>query len=208
MVFDFDGTLVESNAVKRDVFLRIAARYHGGEAAMCDVLRTVAGDRHAVMAAFVDAARLPAQTARALVQAYSDEVDAAVAAAPAVPGAQALLEALAAAGCWVVLSSSTPLVNLATIVERRGWRSWFARLAGGPATKIQTLHAVMEEEGLTADEIIVVGDGADDRASAAAIGCTFRAVGEASGTPAGERIYTLAELQTMLLAQQREMTAS
>lgn len=200
VVFDFDGTLVDSNAVKHDAFLRIAARFPGGEVAMRGLLGHLKDDRHAVMAAFVQASGLSA-TPDELVCAYSEYVDAAVAAAPAMPGAEALLQALRAAGLRVVLSSATPLANLRTIVERRGWTHHFDRLAGSPASKLDTLTRMMADHGLQAHEIAVVGDGADDRASAHATGCAFFAVGEARGTPADEPVYPLTALHDLLLVR-------
>lgn len=205
VVFDFDGTLVDSNTVKHDAFLRIAARFPGGEAAMRGLLGRVQGDRHAVMAAFVQTGTAAA-TAAELVQAYSDHVDAAVAAAPAMPGAEALLQALHLHGLHVVLSSATPLANLRGIVERRGWSHHFHQLGGSPASKVETLGGVMAARGLRPDEIAVVGDGADDRASAVATGCAFFAVGEARGTPAGETVYPLPALQQALLSRTQPRT--
>ncbi len=40
VVFDFDGTLVDSNAIKREGFLRLAAGYPGGAATMAEVIET------------------------------------------------------------------------------------------------------------------------------------------------------------------------
>ena len=198
VVFDFDGTLVDSNAVKHAAFLYIAARYPGGEAVMHGLLRRVQGDRHAVMTAFVQAAR-PSGTADELVRDYSYYVDSAVASASSMPGAESLLQALRDGGRQVVLSSATPLANLKTIVERRGWVHRFDHLAGSPVSKADTLCWLIAEQGFSPSEIAVVGDGDDDRASAAATGCAFFAVGEARGAPAGEPVFSLHSLHAPLM---------
>ena len=205
VVFDFDGTLVDSNAIKQDSFLRIASRFSGGEAAMRGVLGRVQGDRHALMAAFVQAGALEV-SAHELVLAYNELVDLAVAAAPSMPGAEPLLQILEEQGLHVVLSSATPLANLRFIVERRGWLHYFNELAGCPASKLETLGRVMAEHDFRVSDIAVVGDGSDDRDIAAAIGCAFFAVGEARGTPAGETVYPLPALQQVLLSRGQPCT--
>ena len=49
VVFDFDGTLVLSNAIKRDAFYMIADRYAGGRACMDELLTSRTGDRAAIL---------------------------------------------------------------------------------------------------------------------------------------------------------------
>lgn len=212
IVFDFDGTLVDSNALKRQGFFDAVADDADGAALMSAVLAREPGDRRALMAAYLlerDGAQCPAspEAVERLVARYNSHVDAAVAAAPEMPGATALLEALARQGCRACLSSATPLANLKAIVEQRGWVHHFHAIYGHPARKADTLSQVMREYGVAASQIAVVGDGSDDRSSALALGCAFFPVGEGRGSELGEHIYRLNELQQLLLKPRQRHAA-
>jgi phosphoglycolate phosphatase-like HAD superfamily hydrolase len=195
IVFDFDGTLVDSNALKRAAYDRVVASDPDGAALMAKALALGPGDRHVVFRRY--AALQPGECgadAAALAQRYTDIVDAAVADAPAMPGAATMLQNLAAAGIDAHVSSATPLASLAWIVARRGWDGYFRSLHGRPASKEETLAGLIAAHGTAPNEIAVVGDGDDDSASAAAIGCAFYPVGAAKAA----RTYRLDELLPLL----------
>jgi phosphoglycolate phosphatase-like HAD superfamily hydrolase len=197
IVFDFDGTLVDSNKLKREAFLRFARRDPGGEARMLRLLDETDGDRHAILAAYIGERNGSVACDVAVhdaVATYSAAVDAAVAAAPERPGASNLLERLRRAGLRLVLSSATPRENLVGILARRGWVNRFDVIADNPSRKADTLRELLSSSGVKATGLAVVGDGHDDRASAEAVGCPFYSVGEARGAQVGERVYALAEL--------------
>jgi phosphoglycolate phosphatase len=199
VVFDFDGTLVDSNAVKREAYDRIVAAHPDGAATIARAIAEAPGDRHSVFARYAElqaAAGFVSPEAGLLARLYAGTVDAAVAAAPEKPHARKLLEALLRSQVPSHVSSATPLSSLRWIVERRGWTGCFQSLHGRPSTKVQTLAHLMEKHGVPADAIAVVGDGEDDAASAAAHGCRFFAVGAARGA----RVYELPELIPLLAA--------
>jgi phosphoglycolate phosphatase len=203
VVFDFDGTLVDSNAIKRQGFFEVVAAHAGGRERMQRILDRVTGDRYSVFAAYVaDAAgagQAPAQSAAELVRAYGDRVDELVGAAREMPGATQLLKQLRERGRRLYLSSATPVTSLRGIVEQRGWLPLFDELFGSPSNKRETLQRVRSLAGNDSRAIAVVGDGVDDRDSAASIGCAFFSVGEARGARASERVFTLPELLDVLL---------
>lgn len=202
VVFDFDGTLVDSNRIKHQAFLHAVRSDTDGPERMSRVLGTIQGDRREVFAAYAALAGSSTDV-DALVQAFSRHADAQIAGADAIPGAEALLRRLCRAGVYVVLSSATPLANLVSILSARGWSKLFAQVGGSPSNKVQTLERLMQTQGFRATEIAIVGDGADDRASATAVGCAFFPVGEARGATGPETVYTLGALESLLLQQQR-----
>lgn len=178
IVFDFDGTLVDSNTVKRDCFFRIVADRPGGSAAVETALTVPGRDRYAITAHVADLLGMGEAGAKALADAYTETADAAVSDAPAMPGATELLADLNASGRTVHLSSATPLTSLTAIIGSRGWRHHFAGLHGRPATKPETLATLMAQTGIGPDRTLVIGDGPDDRDSAAIVGAGFRPVGD------------------------------
>jgi phosphoglycolate phosphatase-like HAD superfamily hydrolase len=195
VVFDFDGTLVDSNALKRDAYDRVVACDPDGVALMAQALAAGPGDRNAVFERYA-ALRVGQgdRDAAALASAYTAIADAAVAAAPSMPGAEALLQDLRAEGIDAHVSSATPLASLAWIVARRCWDGFFRSLHGRPVGKVETLAELIAAHGTAPNEIAVVGDGDDDRASADAFGCAFYPVGTANAA----RIYRLDELLPLL----------
>jgi phosphoglycolate phosphatase-like HAD superfamily hydrolase len=142
VVFDFDGTLVDSNAIKRQTFFAIASQHPGGMAVMAEILEAPRGDRAAIWADYSVRmqAAVPGLDAKSLVREYSDLTDQRVAAAPAMPGAHTLLQRLRSCGLTLHLSSATPLDNLRTILAKRRWTPLFTSVHGLPKTKPETLR--------------------------------------------------------------------
>ena len=141
VVFDFDGTLVNSNAIEREGFFRLAARYSKGTATMADVIRASSNGRW-ILSAFAGcmAAEGVSLNVDELVESYGARVDTAVAAAPEMPGASDLLVDLRYAGLRLHLSSATPTASLLAMLDTRGWTVLFDGIHGAPKSKIETLQ--------------------------------------------------------------------
>lgn len=201
VVFDFDGTLVDTNHLKREGFLEIAARFPQGHDTMARVHAATTGDRWRVFEAFAAAIRAQAGLeldAAVLAQEYTARVDDRVAAAPEIEGATRLLGSLGELGVPAFLSSATPLSSLGPIVAARGWRSSFQDIFGAPATKEGTIEVILGRLAVPPERLVVVGDGPDDRRSALATGARFLAVGEGRGRAPGEAVYRLDEILALL----------
>lgn len=205
VVFDFDGTLIDSNAIKREGFVHVASVHAGSSTHMEAVLASVSGDRRAVFEAYARRMQVqPGEPSRRvvddLVSAYSSMIDAAVASAQEMPGATRLLEDLRRRDVKLYLSSATPLENLRAIVAKRDWVDRFDGIYGRPTSKVDALRHVMAATGFRERDIAVVGDGEDDRSSANSVGCAYFPVGEARGGDRNlEKIYALPELMAALL---------
>ena len=107
VVFDFDGTLVHSNRIKRDAFLEVAGAFPDGAALMERVLREAAGrDRYWVFGRFVQSLPHPADEAE-LAARYTRVCQERIAAAPEVAGAGSALTQLRREGKRLFLSSAT-----------------------------------------------------------------------------------------------------
>jgi len=177
VVFDFDGTLVESNAIKRGAYFEILAETPGSAPAVEAVLRDNPGtDRYGVLARVHEALSArgagPLPSVEALVAAYSRICEERVAACSPLPGALETLATLPETHA-LYLDSATPTDALERVVEKRGWRRFFRGVFGGPASKLDNLRAIAEREGIAAEEMLYVGDGVTDREAAAAFGCRF-----------------------------------
>jgi phosphoglycolate phosphatase-like HAD superfamily hydrolase len=88
------------------------------------------------------------------------------------------------------------------MIKLRSVGRYFSGVYGAPASKVENLHKVRERNRWQEREMLVVGDGEDDRAAAAEIGCHF--VGVAPGRvgrfqqPPKHEIENLAELRAVM----------
>lgn len=204
VVFDFDGTLVDSNVIKRQGFFDVVADEPSSALRMKAVLDNVQADRQTIFESYVvsrSTSGFKGPGADELTRRYSDYVDACVSDAPEMPGASEILRELQHAGICVFISSATPQENLESIVERRGWRDWCDGLYGHPNQKSDTLRGIRARLGIDIRSITVVGDGADDLDSAKVVGCSFFPVGKARGILPGTQIFTLQEVSQRLLGK-------
>jgi phosphoglycolate phosphatase len=206
VVFDFDGTLVDSNAIKREGFFRLAAPYPEGTARMATVIGTT-GDRRSILSAFTVcmAAAGVHLNVDELVASYGAYVDTAVAAAPEIQGASDLLVNLRNEGLRLHLNSATPTASLLAILGTRGWTALFSGIYGAPKNKVETLRQIREEESVSGDEIAVVGDGIDDARAAELVGTQFIPVGSGSYAASNPDVpaLPLRDVGTYLLSWQR-----
>jgi phosphoglycolate phosphatase-like HAD superfamily hydrolase len=170
-VFDFDGTLVDSNALKRAAFGRAAADLPGADAALARILAgPPRGDRAATLGALAEAMGRP-DALPGLLDRYETIVRAAILARLANGWAADFLGAVRAAGHRAYVNSATPQAPLDAILAAAGLDRLIAGAFGGFGRKTENLRAILDGEG--AATATVVGDGADDADSARACGCAF-----------------------------------
>lgn len=207
VVFDLDGTLIDSNAIKRTGFEEVAGTVPGGAEIIENILADHSeGTRHQIFSAL--ACRLhPAEPsaaerlAEALVARYTWLTNTRVATCREIPGATATLDALAREGFQLALNSATPTTALAEILTNRGWRLRFASVRGVPPGKAENLLAIAAELGIAQTEMVMVGDREGDRRAAERAGCSFVALLRADSdftVPLPRRIRELNELPRLL----------
>lgn len=193
VVFDFDGTLVLSNDIKRNGFLVVAARFSGGPERMEAILADPPGDRFAIFDLFAaDVGGNPAE----LVGDYSLWCDDGIRDCPLRPGTSVMLAQLGDAGIPMHVNSATPTEPLRRAVLGRFGPDVFAGIHGGHGAKVRNLQTIMASERLGPGGILMVGDGVDDRAAAREVGCRF--VGLDGGTlAAGDDEHLLHRLDDL-----------
>jgi phosphoglycolate phosphatase-like HAD superfamily hydrolase len=182
VVFDFDGTLVDSNALKREAYYEIfpaGERYRG---IIGKVLETCFEEsRFVIIREILAAAGVPEgedveASSRALADRYGERVTLAAKFCPARRGAGEILRRLSQSH-HLYLSSTTPEASLKEIVAHRGWTRFFKGISGYPKRKEDFLREVLQAEGVAPRNVLVVGDGQSDRVSAEKTGAHFLALG-------------------------------
>jgi phosphoglycolate phosphatase-like HAD superfamily hydrolase len=170
-VFDFDGTLVDSNAIKLDAFDACFAEFSEHR----DQIQAYCRTEHHVPRwekfRYVYEKILHLPLSEAMAAALSDRYAAAttdaVAKANEIVGAETLLRGAGASKEKSILSS-TPQDVLESIIERRGWKPYFREIKGAPVSKTEWLKK-QPTPALT----VFFGDTKADLGSARTAGCRF-----------------------------------
>lgn len=182
IVFDFDGVLVDSNAVKRNAYYEALADIPGSADAITAILDDPTlepADRYHTMERIVS--RLGDQTlyagdrprlAAERVERYSSICARGLRLAAELPGASRLLAGLSETHPLYV-NSATPEPILRATVAERGWTTYFLDVLGSPATKVANLQRIALVEGIELRQILFVGDSDIDRRAAEQTGCAF-----------------------------------
>lgn len=178
VIFDFDGTLVDSNEIKRDCFLVLASEYSNGVTLMERVLSDKPeATRSEVFHDFVSAVGLSAldQQAKAeeLIGAYNERSLEMIRKAPAITGVDQALRSLASSGIRLFISSATPTEMLLEAVAARRLDGWMDGVFGAPETKASHVRRILRAGLFQLNEILYVGDSDSDVATAEEVGCAF-----------------------------------
>lgn len=181
VVFDFDDTLVLSEKHKRQFFFDIVNDVPFSEEIMTKILSNLTSedDRFTIAMRFAeismkgeDAKKIKAYGEK-LADDYSEKVENMVAVCEEVNGATDLLDKLKEEGYSVSLCSATPEVGVRQGVEKRGWNHYFENVFGRPATKTENIKKVARLGNFSPDEVVMIGDGDNDRVGAEEFGCAF-----------------------------------
>ncbi|WP_102784012.1 HAD family hydrolase [Thalassospira sp. GB04J01] len=194
--FDFDGTLVDSNKVKRDFFIEFFSTYCGGEEFIIDALNAPAVlDRYEIFEIFRRKFNLPKDQLREIRLDFNCQLGRRVASAPLMKGVVQCLEHLRKNRCRIFINSATPQNDLIKIVRSRSEFNDVEVVLGRPSSKSENLRTIVLASNFPADKIIVVGDGEDDRLGAVEVGCQFVPVFDYRGLP----IFGIKPLQDLSL---------
>ena len=175
IIFDFDGTLVDSAGVKHNSFFELFPPTEEHRAIVKDVLaRDPDGSRHAVIPRMIEGMRkrgldVPGD---GHVQSYGKIVEAGVSAAPECPGATDLLAGLHGRA-KLYIASNTPQEAVRHQAQLRGWSRHFVGIFGYPSRKADVVSEVLRTESIAPDRLAVIGDGISDEEAARANGCVF-----------------------------------
>lgn len=180
-VFDFDGTLVDSNAIKRRAFESCFSEFPGARE---EILAYCWGNNHVIRSdkfrhVFERILRLPytPEVEERFHRQFERETTQAIIQSPEIPGASEFLEQVRRKAKTAVLSS-TPHPILLKILQGRDWTRYFDLPRGAPVDKSEWLRR-QQENGIAADRILFFGDNVEDAQAAESAGCPFIAVGKA-----------------------------
>ena len=207
IVFDFDGTLVESIDTKTEAF-RVLFADHPEHVDRIVALHLEQGGRsryEKFAMIYRDVLHRDPQPGEfdRLGKRFEALVFDAVVKCPFVPGAEMFLDQFGSR--WpMVLVSGTPHEELLRILDRRKLRARFAEVHGSPPEKGEIVRDVLTRCGWAAGQVLFVGDAMSDLRAAISFGLKFIGRvprGEISPFPPGTRtIVDLSELPAAVMS--------
>ncbi len=176
LVFDFDGTLVDSTGIKQRAF---EACFTDVSEKKKEILDYCWGNNHVprdvkfrhVYERILNRPYTP-QMEQELHRRFASMTTRQISEAPALPGAEKLLRSLASRKTLALLSS-TPQRPLLEILEGRGWRQFFQVIQGAPVDKAGWLRGFIKKRLLDPAQTLFFGDTTEDLESAKTAGCLF-----------------------------------
>jgi phosphoglycolate phosphatase-like HAD superfamily hydrolase len=182
LVFDFDGVIVESNAVKTEVFSDIFKGYPGFYEVMMDYhLKNISSSRVDKFRYLAGLLKLedPALFMDEILKKFSHTVKKRVISAPLVDGAQSLL-AKYFKEMPIYLASVTPEEELKDILVQKNIECYFKGVYGCPPwKKSDALSDIANLENVDVSSMLLIGDSSGDQRAAKIAGVNF--VGRDSG---------------------------
>lgn len=180
VVFDFDGTLVDSNHFKGNAWFAVFKDDPKiPPSLVADVLARNLGTRFDIVRDILVRSGIPSSKIESLVDKYAarfdDLVQHAIADRGLISGADETLNVLSSQYCLYVNSGTSAPALLAS-VEGLGIKKYFKGVHGTPPTKEENLRVILGREGIVPEELVVVGDGEGDWRSAQSCGTFFIAV--------------------------------
>ena len=183
IVFDFDGTLVISNHVKRQAFYDVTHSYDPSGSTVTHILKQYPDkDRHGLFLEIVrelfaknqlSKHQSPEALATQWAETYTVNCEQAIATCEEVPGASETLKWISEQNVPIFVNSRTPTSTLQHLIRTHSFNSYVTEAYGAPASKSDNLRHIQERTQKPSNEILMVGDSEDDQKAASEVGCHF-----------------------------------
>ena len=182
VVFDFDGTLVESNEIKRKAFYEVTKDIDGADLILDKLFsRPGLGDRYNVFNSLIEILKKTNNSDISptyLSDLYTNICEDKISKAQEVIGALGTLKELNKRNFKIFVSSATPVNTLKRIIRMRGWVELFEDVMGAPESKEDHLKSILSLNNYSLSEVVYVGDSEIDQKAALSTGCGFIGVGK------------------------------
>jgi len=218
VVFDFDGTLVDSNDIKRETFFAVAHPWDSAGEVVAEVFkRWPAADRYKktykIAEGLISKGLLSKDSsvqewASRLANEYTEQCENSIGSCAEIAGATQVLNELSEKGFLLFVNSATPVEPLRKLLKLRNWAHFFQSVYGAEACKADNLKQIASKTGVNQNEIVHVGDQADDLLATQQFGCHFVAMADGNTRPVAKTsplvVQKLSELPGLLIKLDQE----
>lgn len=171
IVFDLDGTLIESNGVKTQAFADLYAEY--GEdivAQVIDYHLTHEGISRVEKIQYFHERllkrKLSEQEVKALGEKFSALTYNKVLATPMVDGAEDFINNCLANRIKLYVASATPQEELTKIITARKLNNCFDGIYGSPISKAEAIKIIIKNNAVSPKNVLMIGDAMADYCAA------------------------------------------
>ena len=179
-IFDFDGTLVDSNDIKFNAFFKVTRHIPNSKKILEKVLQKQIGDRYAIFSYFAHEMHSEygiSVNAEKLCDEFTLFCEEEVSKSPYKDGFEESLKKLKLMNIKLFVSSATPQETLNNILIRRGVSQLFDGIFGTPDSKELHIEKVKQLLSFSSSEILYIGDSEPDRLAAFNSNCHFIGIG-------------------------------
>jgi phosphoglycolate phosphatase len=185
VVFDFDGTLVDSNEIKTQAFFDVTSGIPNANKILTSILKIQDfGDRYKIFDYLCRELKSNNDNLRfnskLLVEKYTNLCERKILEAPYIFGTQETLDQLYKLNFKLFISSATPQKELIKIVKQKKIHNYFEKIYGSPQSKFQHIINIIMDRNCDPSEILYLGDSEVDRTTSLMSNCHFIGVGSDS----------------------------
>ena len=213
VVFDFDGTLVDSNDIKVQTFYEVTKSHDPTGSTVTRILNQFPNkDRYGLFHAIIGELFANNQIedskdleilATQLAEDYTVTCEKAIENCKEVPGTSETLRWLSEQHLPIFINSRTPTTTLKRLITSRSLHSYVSDSYGAPATKLENFQLIQSQIHAQPRELLFVGDSDDDQEAAQEAGCHFigvvlRETPRFSDPQPEQKITNLSQLQQIL----------
>jgi phosphoglycolate phosphatase-like HAD superfamily hydrolase len=182
IILDFDGTIVESVGIKDEAFKALFAAYPDD---LNEIMRyhlshnaTIRFEKFRHIHEHILKLPFSREVEERLGQRFSEITLSKIVECPIVAGAREFLDHFSR-HLPLFLASVSPSDDLGWILEQRDLKKFFKRIYAYPWQKTAAIRDAMQREGISASELLFIGDSPEDLEAAREAGVPF--IGRQSG---------------------------
>lgn len=163
-VFDFDGTIVDSNTLKKSLFFEILNNFDVDISLLEKEISIDGKSRNEIIRNMLF--NYPEHNKVEAIRQYSKKSREAISSLKPNNFFFQIIEYCINNSIYLVLSSNTPENELIKIVKEMKIFKLFDEINGNPKSKTETLNKIIINNKFKSSEILVIGDGISDKESA------------------------------------------
>ena len=176
IVFDYDGTLVDSNNIKFDNFFLSTKDYSSFHPRLKEIIESNPNfDRYDIFKLFGKELKLKNENIQKLIESYNFSVENEIINAPEIPGTSKILDEAEKRDLRIYINSATPRTELLKTITIRKMNIKKINIYGKPYTKIRNMKEILKIEK-NSNNVLFVGDGVLDKECAFKFGIDFACI--------------------------------
>ena len=189
IVFDFDGVIVDSNHIKRNVYYEIFSSFRNSKEIVGEVLNQFEPNtRNFIIGKIIEKlvktgsieSKDVVRCKNKFVKEYGRICEKEVLECREIEGALRSVIKLSEK-YHLYVNSLTPLEPLKRIIKKRGLYNYFKGIFGGEKSKAENLKTIISIEQISPLQLLVVGDGTSDLKVARQFGSSFLGIDNRDG---------------------------